>query len=70
MRAKLHAFASMALRRGIAIEALDSLSALLDPSLVESVLDGYWKRDGETPRNGCPPSASSAPGANRLKRGR
>jgi integrase len=50
MRAKLHAFASMALRRGVAIEALDSLSALLDPSLVESVLDGYWERDGETPR--------------------
>jgi integrase len=40
----------MALRRGVAIETLDSLSALLEPSLVESVLDGYWERDGETPR--------------------
>lgn len=40
----------MALRRGAAIETLDSLSALLDPRLVERVLDGYWEQDGETPR--------------------
>lgn len=50
MRAKLRAFARMALRRGAAIETLDSLSALLDPRLVERVLDGYWEQDGETPR--------------------
>ena len=50
MRAKLQAFARMALRRGVAIETLDSLSALLDPRLVENVLDGYWEQDGETPR--------------------
>ena len=40
----------MAVRRGVAIETLDSLSALLDPRIVEKVLDGYWKQDGETPR--------------------
>ena len=50
MRAKLQAFARMAVRRGVAIETLDSLSALLDPRLVEKVLDGYWEQDGETPR--------------------
>ena len=50
MRAKLQAFARMAVRRGVPIETLDSLSALLDPRLVESVLNGYWEQDGETPR--------------------
>jgi integrase len=50
MRAKLHAFARMAVRLGAAIETLDSLSALLDPSLVEKVLDGYWERDGDMPK--------------------
>jgi hypothetical protein len=49
MRARLQAFARMAIRCGVAIEALDSLSALLDPSVVESVIDRYWERDGETP---------------------
>ena len=50
MRARLQAFARMALQCGVAIEALDSLSALLDPSVVGRVLDGYWEQDGETPR--------------------
>jgi integrase len=50
MRAKLEASARMAVRRGVAIERLDSLSALLDPGVVEKVLDGYWEQDGETPR--------------------
>jgi integrase len=49
MRAKLQAFARAAVRRGAAIEALDSLSALLDPGLVEKVLNGYWEQDGEVP---------------------
>ena len=40
----------MAVRRGVAIETLNSLSALLDPRIVEKVLDGYWEQDGETPR--------------------
>ena len=50
MRAKLQASARMAVRRGVAIERLDSLSALLHPGVVEKVLDGYWEQDGETPR--------------------
>jgi integrase len=48
--AKLQACARMAVRRGVAIETLDSLSALLDPLLVERVLNGYWEQDGEEPR--------------------
>ena len=40
----------MAVRRGVAIETLDLLSALLDPRLVESVLEAYWEQDGETPK--------------------
>jgi integrase len=49
MRARLRAFARMAVRRGVAIGKLDSLAALLDPVIVERVLDGYWEQDGETP---------------------
>jgi integrase len=36
---------------GAAIESLSSLRALLDPQLVERVLDLRWKRDGDEPRN-------------------
>ncbi len=50
MRAKFQAFARMALRFGVAIETLNSLSALLDPSLVEMVLEAYWEQDGAEPR--------------------
>jgi hypothetical protein len=49
MRAKLRAFTRMAVRRGVAIGKLDSLSALLDPLIVERGLDGYWEQNGETP---------------------
>ena len=30
--------------------ALSSLSALLDPEVVEKILDAYWLRNGESPR--------------------
>jgi integrase len=50
IRAKLQAFARMAVRGGVAIQTLDSLSALLDPRLVEKVLEAYWEQDGEAPR--------------------
>ena len=48
-RAKLEACARMAVRRGVAIETLDSLSALLDSRLVGKVLEAYWEQDGEAP---------------------
>jgi integrase len=49
-RAELQAFARMAVRQGIPLEDLSSLGALLDPDLVEKVIDAYWKQDGEEPR--------------------
>src|SRR5205823_1249079 len=48
-RAELVAFARMAVRQGIAIENLTSLAALLDPEVVEPVLDAYWKKNGKEP---------------------
>lgn len=49
-RSVLRAAAKMAVRQGVPIESLTSLSGLLDPKVVEKVLDGYWRQDGETPR--------------------
>jgi integrase len=49
-RAELQAFARMAVRQGFPIGNLSSLSALLEPSLAEKVLDAYWKEGGEEPR--------------------
>jgi integrase len=49
-RAELQAFARAAVRQGIPIESLSLLSALLDPILVEKVIDAYWREGGEEPR--------------------
>jgi integrase len=51
-RAVVAAFARMAVRLGTPIERLTSLSALLQPDLVERVLDAYWQKNGETPNTG------------------
>jgi integrase len=40
----------MAVNTGVAIESLTSLSALLAPEVAETVLDAYWRRDGEIPK--------------------
>ena len=40
----------MAVKCGVPIEALNSLSALLAPPVAEKVLDGYWRRNGESPK--------------------
>ena len=48
--AELQAFARMAVRLGVDPTKLTSLSALLDPDLVEKVLDAYWNKDEEAPR--------------------
>jgi hypothetical protein len=39
----------MAVRQGIPIGSLTSLAALLDPDVVEPVLDAYWKKNGKQP---------------------
>jgi hypothetical protein len=48
-RRELQAFARMAVKRGYAIESLNSLSDLLDPDLVEGVLEAYWEENGDEP---------------------
>jgi len=47
--AELVAVAQMAARTGKPIETLTSLGALLDPEVVEMMLDAYWKQNGEVP---------------------
>src|ERR1700730_6622990 len=43
--AEIQAFARRAVSLGIPIASLTSLSALLDPELVEKVIDAYWRTD-------------------------
>jgi integrase len=43
------AFARRAVAVGVPIESLTSLSALLDPDVVERVLDDRWEKDGDKP---------------------
>jgi hypothetical protein len=46
-RRELQAFARMAVRLGHPVESLTSLDALLDPTLVEEVLNAYWDASGK-----------------------
>lgn len=49
-RAELVAMARTAVRLGAPIENLTSLGALLDPALVEKVIEAYWQKDGAEPK--------------------
>ena len=49
-RAELHAVARMAVKTGVPIAKLNSLSALLAPDVAEKVLDAYWQKNGENPK--------------------
>jgi hypothetical protein len=49
-RAELQAVARMAVKTGVPIAKLDSLSALLAPDVAEKVLDAYWQKNGENPK--------------------
>jgi len=40
----------MAVKLGVLIEDLKSLSALLAPEVAERVLEGYCEKNGETPK--------------------
>jgi hypothetical protein len=42
--------AKRAVKLGIPVESLSSLEALLDPDLVEKVLNSYWEQNGEIPK--------------------
>ena len=48
-KAKLVAFVRKAVSLGVPIDNLASLADLLDPELVERVVDAYWKDSGEEP---------------------
>ena len=49
-RTELAAAARMAVKAGVPIESLESLSALLAPDIAEKILDAYWRRNGESPK--------------------
>jgi integrase len=49
-RAELVAAARMAVRIGTPIESLTSLAALLDPDVVEPVINAYWEKNGKKPK--------------------
>jgi hypothetical protein len=49
--AEIVAAARMAVKRGVPINSLDSLKALLAPVVVEKVLEAYWQKDGEVPKD-------------------
>ena len=48
-RRELVAAARMAVKVGIPIESLTSLSVMVHPDIAEKIIDGYWRRDGEVP---------------------
>jgi integrase len=49
-RAALLAMARMAVRQGVPIEKLTSLAALLNPEVVERVIEAYWQKNGDEPK--------------------
>jgi hypothetical protein len=49
-RAELSAAVRMAVKTGVPIETLTSLSALLAPEVAEQVLDAYWHSNGDVPK--------------------
>jgi hypothetical protein len=49
-RAGLSAAARMAVKTGVPIEMLTSLSSLLAPEVAEKVLDAYWRSNGAVPK--------------------
>jgi hypothetical protein len=51
-RAELVAVARKAVKVGVPIESLTSLSALLHPNVSEPVLDAYWRKNGDEPKTG------------------
>jgi integrase len=51
-RAELVAFIRMAVRLGFPLKGLTSLTALLNPDVVEKVLDAYWQKNGKEPKTG------------------
>jgi hypothetical protein len=40
----------MAVKAGVPLDSLTSLKAFVHPDVAETVLEGYWRKDGETPK--------------------
>jgi hypothetical protein len=49
-RRELQAFTRMAVKLGFPVQSLNSLPDLLNPDLVEEVLNAYWQENGDEPR--------------------
>jgi integrase len=49
-RWELWAASRMAVKTGVPIKSLNSLSDLLAPDTAEKILDAYWRRNGDTPK--------------------
>jgi hypothetical protein len=49
-RRELVAAVRMAVNVGVPLASITSLSVLIHPEVSEKILDGYWKKDGETPK--------------------
>jgi integrase len=49
-RAEIAAAARTAVKVGVPIQDLDSLAALLAPDVAEKILDAYWSRNGQKPK--------------------
>ena len=47
---ELAAAARMAVKSGVPIRDLNSLSALLSPDVAEKILDAYWAKNGDAPK--------------------
>ena len=47
---ELVAAVRMAVKVGVPLDSLTSLSALIHPDVAEKILDGYWRKDGEVPK--------------------
>jgi integrase len=46
---ELLAAAKMAVRAGVPVESLTSLAAMLHPEVANTIIDAYWKKDGDIP---------------------
>jgi integrase len=46
---ELVAAAKMAVQAGVPVESLTSLAAMLHPEVVNTIIDAYWKKDGDVP---------------------
>ena len=48
-RRELVAAVNMAVRAGVPLACLHSVAAMLRPNVVNTIIDAYWKKDGDVP---------------------